>query len=153
MSTTVRPLAASDRGNWHRLWDGYCKFYKTEMPAEVTAKSWDRLLDDDTPEFFGLIAERDGQVIGIANCILHGTTWAIAPRCYLNDLFVDPSARGSGAGKAMITYLQRLGAERGWDKIHWLTAESNSTARRLYDQFAPANGFIQYAVLPEAADE
>lgn len=149
MSTIVRPLAETDRDAWHRLWDGYCAFYEVEMPADVTAKSWERLLDDATPDFFGLVAERDGVVIGIANCILHGTTWAIAPRCYLNDLFVDPSARGSGAGKAMIVHLQHLAAENGWDKVHWLTAGSNATARRLYDQFSPATGLIQYAIEPE----
>lgn len=149
MSTVVRPLQESDKNDWLRLWDGYCAFYETEMPTDVTAKSWERLIDTDVPEFFGLVAVRDGEVIGIANCILHGTTWAISPRCYLNDLFVDPAARGSGAGKAMISYLQTMGSEAGWDRIHWLTAETNETARRLYDQFAPASGFIQYAVKPE----
>lgn len=152
MSTTVRFLAATDHDAWHRLWDGYCTFYKTSMPADVTAATWQRLLDDSTPDFFGLVAERDGEVIGIANCILHGTTWSISQRCYLNDLFVNPEARGSGAGKALIAHLQQLGAEHGWDKIHWLTAESNSTARRLYDQFAPASGFIQYAIQPKASE-
>lgn len=151
METIVRALEETDREAWHRLWDGYCEFYQTEMPAEVTATSWDRLLDNDIPEFFGLVAERDGEVIGIANCILHGTTWSIAQRCYLNDLYVDPSVRGSGAGKAMIKHLQRMAAEKGWDTVHWLTAESNATARRLYDQFAPASGFIQYRVGPEKA--
>lgn len=149
METIVRALAETDREAWHRLWDGYCEFYQTKMPAEVTAKSWERLLDDATQDFFGLVAERDGAVIGIANCILHGTTWAIAPRCYLNDLFVDPEARGSGAGKAMIEHLQEMGAEQGWDKIHWLTQEDNATARRLYDQFGPRTPFVQYTVPAE----
>lgn len=148
-TTTVRNLTAGDHAAWHRLWDGYCEFYETVMPAEVTEATWERLLDDATPEYFGLVAERDGEVIGIANCILHGTTWAIAPRCYLNDLFVDPTARGSGAGKMLIQELQKLAAENGWDKLHWLTHETNTTARRLYDQFGPATGFIQYAVKPE----
>lgn len=149
MTTIVRYLTPEDHDAWHHLWDGYCEFYKVVMPADVTAKSWERLLDEGNPDFFGLVAERDGAVIGIANCILHGTTWAIAPRCYLNDLFVDPAARGSGAGKAMIERLQQMGAEQGWDKIHWLTAEDNATARRLYDQFAPKTAFVQYAILPE----
>lgn len=149
MSTNVRLLGEADRDAWHRLWDGYCDFYAVDMPAEVTAKSWERLLEDDTPDFFGLVAERDGEVIGIANCILHGTTWAIAPRCYLNDLFVDPGARGTGAGKAMVDHLLRLAAKNGWDRVHWLTAETNEMARRLYDQFTPASGFIQYRVNPE----
>lgn len=148
MSTIVRPLLESDHDAWHRLWDGYCDFYEVDMPAEITAKSWERLINNDVPDFLGLVAERDGEIIGIANYILHGTTWAIAPRCYLNDLFVDPEARGSGAGKAIIQHLQQMAAENGWDKIHWLTQESNATARRLYDQFSPANGFIQYAILP-----
>lgn len=149
MSTTLRPLVESDHDSWHRLWDGYCAFYETNMPVDVTATTWHRLLDPNETNFFGLVAERDGEVIGIANCVLHGTTWAVAQRCYLNDLFVDPAARGSGAGKALIDELQRMGAEQGWDKIHWLTAESNATARRLYDQFAPKSGFIQYAILPK----
>lgn len=146
MDTSVRYVTSDDREDWHRLWDAYCAFYETDMPADVTATTWQRLLDNAEPDFFGLVAERDGKVIGIANCVLHGTTWAINQRCYLNDLFVDPAVRGSGAGKALIERLQRLGAEQGWDKIHWLTAETNSRARRLYNQFAPASGFIQYAI-------
>lgn len=146
MSTTVRDLTENDREAWHRLWDGYCEFYETDMPAEVTASTWSRLIDPDVANYLGYVAERDGEVVGIANCILHSTTWAIQQRCYLNDLYVDPSARGSGAGKALIEHLQQVGAEHGWDKIHWLTAETNATARRLYDQFAPASGFIQYAI-------
>lgn len=146
MSTTVRPLAERDFEAWHRLWDGYCEFYKTDMPDDVTTTTWHRLTDPNESSVFGLVAERDGDVIGIANCILHGTTWAVAQRCYLNDLYVDPAVRGSGAGKALIDELQSLGAQKGWDKVHWLTAETNATARRLYDQFASASGFIQYAI-------
>ena len=149
MTTNVRYLEETDREAWNRLWDGYCEFYEKEMPADVTANTWDRLIDGENEEFFGLVAERDGVVIGIANCIVHGTTWAISSRCYLNDLFVDPAARGSGAGRAMIQFLQNLGAEKDWDKIYWLTAETNATASWLYDQFAPASGFIQYSIVPE----
>lgn len=149
METTVRALRESDHEAWHRLWDGYCAFYKTTMPAEVTANTWARMIDEGDSIYLGFVAERDGEVIGIANCIVHHTTWAIAPRCYLNDLFVDPLKRGSGAGKALIDHLRQVGKEQSWDKIHWLTAETNATARRLYDQFSPASGFIQYAITPE----
>lgn len=152
MSTNVRALTESDRDAWHRLWDAYCAFYETAMPVDVTVATWQRLLNPVETTFFGLVAERDGEVVGIANCVLHGTTWAIAQRCYLNDLYVDPAARGSGAGRALIEHLQHMGVENGWDKIHWLTAESNATARHLYDQFAPASGFVQYAIPVEAEE-
>lgn len=148
--TTVRFLTAEDSDAWHRLWDGYCEFYKVEMPAEVTATTWQRLLNDGTEDYIGIVAEREGAVIGIANCILHRTTWAIAQRCYLNDLYVDPEVRSSGAGKAMIDYLLELASERGWNQLHWLTAEDNATARRLYDAYSPASGFINYRLTPEA---
>lgn len=150
MKTIVRALAESDREAWHRLWDGYCEFYKVAMPADVTAVTWQRLLDEGTEDYFGIVAERDGTVIGIANCILHRTTWAIGQRCYLNDLFVDPEIRGSGAGRAMMDYLLEFATEQGWNQLHWLTAEDNATARRLYDQYSPASGFINYRLTPES---
>lgn len=147
MSTTVRPLSPEDHDAWHRLWDEYCAFYETTMPAEVTATTWARLTSESVPHYIGLVAERDGAVIGIANCIVHSSTWSAADRCYLNDLFVDPSVRGSGAGKALIDHLLHMGAERGWEQVHWLTHETNATARRLYDQYGPASGFINYRAI------
>lgn len=150
MTIMVRDLTAYDMERWHQLWDGYCRFYETDMPSGVTAATWNRLIDPAYPDYGGLVAEVDGRVIGIANYILHATTWSIEPRCYLNDLFVDPDARGSGVGKALISALQRRGAEQGWGKIHWLTHETNTAAQRLYNQFAPPTGFIQFAITPDA---
>lgn len=147
MTTTVRYLTAADEAAWRRCWEAYGVFYETTFAEETTATTFARLIDEATPHYLGLIAERDGEVIGIANGIVHSSTWSPKDRCYLNDLYVDPAARGSGAGKMLIERLVEIGRERDWEQVHWLTAETNARARRLYDQFGPASGFINYRIV------
>jgi GNAT superfamily N-acetyltransferase len=116
------------------------------MPEAVTDETWRRILDIDTPSFGAAVAERDGSIIGFANYVLHPYTWAIGDQRLLHDLYVNPDARGGGVGEQLIRFLQRRGAERGGIRLYWLTHETNARARRLYDRFAPASGFIRYAV-------
>lgn len=135
------------------MWDAYCAFYEISMPEVVTRTTWERLIDPANPTFFGVIAERDAQPIGIANCVLHDHTWDIGKRCYLNDLFVDPSVRGQNVGERLIREVATRAAREGWSKVYWLTQKSNIRARRLYDRFAPPSGFIHYTIPPETLSE
>ena len=67
--------------------------------------------------------------------------------CYLEDLFVSPDARGSGAGRALIATVDGLGAgATACAKVYWLTAETNATARALYDRVATHTGFVHYEI-------
>jgi GNAT superfamily N-acetyltransferase len=146
MSVSIRDVTADDEARWRELWEGYCAFYKTEMPPEVTDATWRRILAPNNETFGTLVAEQDGRVVGFANYVLQWYTWSAQQQCYLNDLFVDPDVRGGGVGERLIDSLQRRGSERGWTRIHWLTHETNERARRLYDRFSPPSGFIQYMV-------
>ena len=141
----MRALSAADEPVWRELWDGYCAFYETDVPADVTAVTWQRLLDRDAP-MEGLVAERDGAVIGFVNCVVHPSTWAKADSCYLEDLFVSPDARGSGAGRALIEAVIARAREHGWDKVYWHTRQDNARARTLYDSFTQADDFVRYVV-------
>lgn len=152
MTITIRDADTGDEAAWRELWAGYCTFYKTEMPPEVTDETWRRILDPGNETFGAIVAEQDGRVVGFANYVLQWYTWSTAQQCYLNDLFVDPDVRGGGVGERLIGFLQRRGAERGWTRVHWLTHETNARARRLYDRFSPPSGFIQYMV-PVKGDE
>jgi ribosomal protein S18 acetylase RimI-like enzyme len=76
--------------------------------------------------------------------LFHPITWSIAERCYLEDLFVSPSARGAGAGRALIEAVYRSADAAGADQVYWLTAASNEAARRLYDRVGRATPFIKY---------
>jgi GNAT superfamily N-acetyltransferase len=93
---------------------------------------------------FGLVAAQDGRIVGIAHCIVHRSTWARGTYVYLNDLFVAPDLRGSGAGRALIEAIYKHADEIGAERVYWLTHESNATARKLYDSLAFNDGFVEY---------
>jgi GNAT superfamily N-acetyltransferase len=145
MTIRVRDTRAGDEVAWRRLWDGYCEFYRSVVPAEVTDATWRRILDPASP-IFGRVAERDGRVVGFANCVMHEGTWARHPICYLEDLFVEKEARGSGVGRLLLKDLVDLGKARGWEYLYWHTQAGNATARRLYDEFAAVDDFVKYRV-------
>lgn len=143
-SGTIRTLAASDRKAWGPLWAGYLKFYKSTLPADVTEQTFKRLVGGLEP-MFGLVAEVDGRVVGFTHCIVHRSTWGRETYVYLEDLFVAPDVRGSGAGRALIQAVYERADAIGADRVYWLTHETNETARALYDRVAKYEGFIRYA--------
>ncbi len=152
---TVREAGAQDEAAWRRLWAGYTRFYETDVPEPVTAATWRRMLDPAEP-LFGRLAVRcaDGgqgaqaapaeDIVGFAVCVLHAGTWTLDPVCYLEDLFVEPAARGQGAGRALIEDLIELCHTSGWSRLYWHTQAGNATARHLYDRFAPADDYVRY---------
>lgn len=139
----TRAIAAADSARWLELWDGYNRFYETDLPPRVTEQTLARLLDPAT-SVIGRIAEYDGRVAGFSASIVHPSTWEIEPVCYLEDLFVDPAARGHGIGRALIEDLIAQCHERGWSRLYWHTRADNLKARRLYDQFSSADDFVRY---------
>jgi GNAT superfamily N-acetyltransferase len=144
MSVSVRPLEPQDRKAWLPLWRGYLDFYETAVSDEVTEATWQRIINPAGP-IHGLCAVDDsGRLVGIVHYLFHPVTWAIGPRCYLEDLFVSPDARGSGAGRALIEAVYRAADKVGADQVYWLTAHSNATARQLYDRVAQLTPFVKY---------
>jgi ribosomal protein S18 acetylase RimI-like enzyme len=117
------------------------------VPPDVTSETWRRLLDPDEP-VEGLVAEHEGEVVGFVNCVLHPSTWDSVDSCYLEDLFVSPTARGSGAGRALIEAVIEGARSRGLRNVYWHTREDNTRARALYDSFTKADDFVRYVVSP-----
>ncbi len=145
----IRPLVAADEPAWRELWQGYLTFYQAELSEDVTATTWARLVGD-TPHYLGYVAEEDREVVGMVTVVVHDYTWSTAPAGLLHDLYVKPEARGGGIGRALIDEVIALGRDEGWSRVYWMTKEDNSTARRLYDSYTPADGFVRYRVaLPE----
>lgn len=142
-SGVVRPLIAGDKQSWLPLWAGYLAFYNATLAPEVTETAFARLTDTD-PDMFGLAAELDGRIVGIAHAVVHRSTWATAPYVYLNDLFVAPEARGGGVGRALIEAVYARADAIGAERVYWLTHESNAAARKLYDTLAVNDGFVEY---------
>ena len=144
MTVLIRPLAAADRPAWGPLWQGYLDFYRTELSDDVTEITWARLLDP-AEDMHCLVAEdAAGEMIGIVHYLYHRVTWAIADRCYLEDLYVAETARGAGAGRALIEAVYAAADKRGADQVYWLTQDFNEAGRRLYDRVGRLTPFIKY---------
>jgi GNAT superfamily N-acetyltransferase len=142
MPTTVRPLAEGDAARWRELFHAYGVFYETEFTSEVLERVWAQLLADGSG-IDGLVAERDGQVVGIAHYRSHPDTFSGGRDWFLDDLFVDPAARGAGAGRALIEHIAELSAGTG-GSLRWITADTNETAQALYDKVATRTRWVTY---------
>ena len=139
----VRPLAAGDRASWYPLWRGYQTFYKVDILESVSNVIWERLLDPSEP-MGGALAWHGTSAIGLVHHIRHRSCWTIGDYCYLQDLFVAPTLRGSGIGRRLIEYVYESAKRDGCSRVHWLTHESNVDAMKLYDRIADRSGFVQY---------
>ena len=140
---TVRPLRPADRAAWEPLWQGYLTFYRASLASDVTDATWQRFFDP-LEALGAVVAERDGRLIGLAHYLLHRSTWSATCYCYLEDLFVDPAVRGSGAGRALIAAVENVARDAGASRLYWATHESNEPAQMLYDRVAERPGFVQY---------
>jgi GNAT superfamily N-acetyltransferase len=139
----IRGLQPHERADWEPLWRAYLDFYRTSVPAQVYDTTWARLNDPNEPmKLLGAFA--DGKLCGIVHYIYHRSCWTVGDYCYLQDLFVAQAARQRGVGRALIEAVYGEARAAGASRVHWLTHESNATARALYDTLAERPGFIQY---------
>jgi ribosomal protein S18 acetylase RimI-like enzyme len=145
----VTDVRVGDRSTWEELYAGYGEFYRVPMPQAKLDRVWSWLLDP-SHEVNGLVV-RDGELgppVGLAHYRpfarpLHGSTG-----CYLDDLFVAPAARGTGAVDALLAELRGRSAANGWDVVRWITSESNIKARSTYDRLASKTAFLTYDMDP-----
>lgn len=143
----VSPLRPAEHARWLLLWHEYQQFYKVELPEEVTVGTWQRIHEGT---LHGLGARNaSGELVGIVHYLFHEDTWSLKRACYLEDLYVDPQARGAGCARQLIEAVAAASARVGANAPYWLTHESNARARRLYDQVARSPGFIQYVYDPQ----
>lgn len=142
-SPHVRPIEPADEARWRALWAGYLAFYRQQLPDAITDATWRRILDPASGMFCRLV-ETTAEVQGFTISVLHPGTWVTEPICYLEDLFVAPSARGQGLGQLLLDDLLALARQQRWARVYWHTDAGNTGARRLYDRYTPADDFVRY---------
>ena len=142
-SVQITPLSHDDHDTWLGLWQRYLTFYETALPASTTDKAWRNLLDDSV-RIYGFGARSEGRLVGIVHVVLHPNTWNTTECCYLEDLYVDDTARGQGIGRQLIQHVYRFAAKQQCNRVYWVTQQGNTPARALYDSLATQTDMVQY---------
>ncbi len=126
------------------MWDGYNRFYgRPAFPTEITEITWSRFFDSTEP-VHALVAEQNGQLVGMAHYLFHRSTTLVNHSCYLQDLFTIESARGKGVARALIEAVREQAKIAQSPRVYWQTHETNLTAMKLYDKVAERSGFLVY---------
>ncbi|HEX2905113.1 MAG TPA: GNAT family N-acetyltransferase [Jatrophihabitans sp.] len=142
MTTAVRP---EDRARWDELYIAYGDFYETPMPPDKLDRVWGWLADPAHVLNAVVLRHRpDGQAMGLAHYRPYPRPLRGTVSCFLDDLFVDPAVRGTGAVDALLGELARIAGRNGWDGVRWITRESNRVARSAYDRLASQTDLVTY---------
>jgi len=146
----IREIQETDHAQWELLWAGYNAFYgrsgSSALPAAIVETTWQRFFDPSEP-VHALVAECNGQLVGLAHYLYHRSTIQIQPTCYLQDLYTAEQSRGSGVGRKLILAVYDRALAAGAPRVYWQTHETNSTAMQLYDKVAERSGFVVYRKL------
>ena len=143
MSTQIIPLDEIRFEQWLPLWQEYLNFYKTQLSNEQISLSWKRITNSEQADMFGFAIQVNDEVVGFVHLISHMSMWTDKPCCYLQDLYVNAQFRNQGLARKLIEHSYQVCSGK-YDRVYWLTHESNITAQYLYDRIATKTGFIQY---------
>lgn len=148
-AVTVRPVRAADLDY---VWEMVRSLAEYEHMSDVLTGSAERLaglLFQEPPALFGLVAERgDGRLVGFALYHFTISSFRTNRRMWLEDMFVEESARGSGAGERLFQAFVADALARGCHRCDWHVTEWNP-ARAFYERLGARRsdtGLVQYGL-------
>lgn len=140
----MRPATDDDVDAVVDLFRQYLRFYDQEVPAaEARAYLTARRSDGDSVLLVAVLGpegEAAGQgVVGFAQSYPTWSSVSLSRSWVLNDLFVTPAARGTGAARALVQDTCRRAKEAGAIRVSLATAWDNVAAQGLYE----SEGFVR----------
>ena len=141
---TIRHVETDDRPGWEHLYRGYADFYNVDTDDRKLSTLFGWLLDP-THVCEGLVAEAaSGELVGLAHFRAMPSPLRGAEVGFLDDLFVAPDQRGTGAAEALLRAVDAAAEARGWDIVRWITRDNNYRARGIYDRLSTRSDWITY---------
>jgi GNAT superfamily N-acetyltransferase len=128
----IRAATPADIPAIHRLIVELAIYEKEPDAVKATHADLARALFGDRPVAECVLAESDGQPVGLALFFTNFSTWTGKPGLYLEDLFVMPAARGAGLGKALLVHLAGIAVARGYGRFEWSVLDWNTPAIGFY---------------------
>ena len=140
----VRPAREDEIDDLMPLMRAYCGFYECS-PADEGVIEMLRTLITDPSQGAVFIARKEGAAVGVATLDWKWSSLRGARLGYLEDLFVDPHARGDGIADALIEICADRCRELGMPAMEWLTAPDNHRAQKVYDRTpAESDTYLEY---------
>ncbi len=138
-------VTVDDKTEWRVLFNGYAGFYGVSMDDAIADKVWAWLLDPGHV-LEGLVArDASGKIVGLAHIRACPRPLGGCDIGFLDDMYVLPEARGSGAADALLESLRALATERGWPALRWITQHFNERGRAFYDRYTSGpSDFVMY---------
>jgi GNAT superfamily N-acetyltransferase len=141
----IEPIATGQMDDLLPLIAAYQRFYEVEETDDERNRTFFSRFIAPSQDGMLLGAWRDGDLLGYACLYWHFTSLVPAETVLMNDLYVDPAARGQGVGRALVEASAEVTRERGAHHLEWATAPDNEIAQRLYDSTgAERTTWIEY---------
>jgi GNAT superfamily N-acetyltransferase len=142
---SVTFVAEHDQADWRVLFGGYADFYGVPIDDTIANRVWAWLLDPNHVLEGLVVRDEGGRVVGFVHVRACPRPLGGGDIDFLDDMFVAPEARGSGAADALFEGLRALAQERGWPSVRWITQHFNERGRAFYDRYTKGpSDFILY---------
>ena len=148
----IRPAAPADCPTILRLVTELADYERAVHEVQATPADFEAKLFGDAPRVHALMCERAGEVVGFAVYFFNFSTWQGKLGLYLEDLYVTPAARGTGAGLALLRELARVAVAKDCGRFEWSVLDWNQPAIDFYDRIGakPQNEWIRYRMTGDA---
>ena len=152
MTFVLRPATPDDAATILRFIRELAAYERAENEVEATEETIRQSIFGKDAVIHALICEKDGKTAGFAVWFYNYSTWQGRNGLYLEDLYVTPEFRGSGAGKLILRHLAELAVEKGCGRFEWSVLDWNEPAIRVYKSIGaePQDEWIRYRLSGQA---
>jgi GNAT superfamily N-acetyltransferase len=140
----IRPISEADAARWRELFTAYGVFYETAFTEHSLDGVWAWILDPEHPVNVIVAVDDADQPFGFALYRAEPDTFTAGSTVVLEDLYVDPDSRTTGAGTALIEAVAERARVLGAGKVRWITAADNLRAQKIYDRIARRATWVSY---------
>lgn len=132
MPSTIRRAQPGEAGLVLSFIRELAEYEKLSHEVEAIEADIADALFGEQPQLYCAIAEWNGEPVGFAVWFLNFSTFSGRHGIYLEDLYVRPSHRGKGLGKALLAYLARECVDNGWSRLQWAVLDWNAPSIAFY---------------------
>ncbi|MGW7056560.1 N-acetyltransferase family protein [Streptomyces sp. NPDC054887] len=129
----IRIATPADVPVIHEMVRELAEYEKAAHEVRATPEQLREALFGERPAAYAHIAENEeGEPVGFALWFLNFSTWRGVHGIYLEDLYVRPSQRGGGHGRALLSELAGICVQRGYERLEWSVLDWNEPAIAFY---------------------